>query len=92
MKKKIFLALSIGLLVVSGPTLAATIKGLYPGCVEKEYLNASSNSDSLRKLMEAGKCTVVQKGEEFVMIDAGIFTSKILYKGFTLYVPSEAVR
>lgn len=92
MKNKILLTLSIGLLVASGPTLAASIKGTYPGCLSKEYLSAASSTDSLKQLITSGKCTIVQKGEEFVMLDSGFMTSKILYKGFTLYVPSEAVR
>lgn len=89
---KNFLALSIGLLLVSGPALAANIKGTYPGCLSKEYLSAAISIDSIKQLVRSGKCTIVQKGEAFVMLDSGFVTSKILYKGFTLYVPSEAVR
>lgn len=92
MKNRVLLTLSIGLFVTSGPAFAAFIKGTYPGCLSKEYLSAAASTDSLKQLMASGKCTIVQKGQEFVMLDSGFLTSKILYKGFTLYVPSEAVR
>lgn len=92
MKRKFLPMLSIGLLFASQTAWSQTIKETYPGCISKEYLSAISGTESLTQLITSGKCTLVQKGQAFVMLDRGLFTSKILYKNLTLYVPSEAVR
>lgn len=92
MKQKFLQLLSIGMLLSSPAAWSQTIKDTYPGCISKEYLSAATSADSLMQLITSGKCTLVQKGTAFVMLDQGFMTSKILYKNLTLYVPSEAIR
>lgn len=53
---------------------------------------ANNNIDAVRQMLSSGDCVALDAGEAVSVVDAGIMTATIRYRGMTLFVGTAAIR